>query len=116
MEEMDEASRLIPHTAKPTKSDRNSARRASVNVDGDEPGYAYQETVRCKEFRAGLPCQDCYQCQRFYKVLQDTGHDIVVEDAGRHRNRFAPSETPEDFWELDFIDELKEQRKQGKNV
>ena len=24
---------------------------------------------------------------------------------GRHRARFAPSSTPTDFWELDFIDE-----------
>lgn len=100
------------------------------NLDGNEqPTYAYKETVRCKVTREGLPCYDCPSCRRFYQVLQKTGHDLSYSQQqyvlppkkmqqpqvysaipkngfGRHRALYPPAETPVDFWELDFIDEI----------
>jgi hypothetical protein len=81
-----------------------------------QPKYAYQETVRCKEARQGLPCHDCPQCKRFYEVLRKTGHEVDFSQGimqhGRHRNRYRPPDTPEDFWELDFLDEKDNPRSQ----
>jgi DNA repair protein endonuclease SAE2/CtIP C-terminus len=97
------------------------------------PSYAYKEVVRKQCERKTLNCYDCPNCQKFYAALRKTGHvddiailsrggkrthqtiagessaedDIQVGNVsfGRHRARFAQSETPVDFWELDFIDE-----------
>ena len=85
----------------------------------NEPNYAYKETVRCKAVRQGLQCYDCPECRLFYEVLRKTGHEVPedVENPtaqfGRHRARFAPSETPVDFWELDFVDEQKKRKAQS---
>ena len=98
----------------------------------DEPTYAYQETVRCKATREGLPCYDCNSCRSFFRVLQKTGHELtysqqnqlageipdsklpmaengnnsVYQKFSRHRALHPPEDTPADFWELDFIDEI----------
>jgi hypothetical protein len=88
-----------------------AARPANLKNDDDEPGYAYQETVRCKNERAGLPCQECYQCKRFYKILVVSGHDIAVGDVSRHHNRHGSTDTLPDFWELDFMDEKRADQK-----
>lgn len=77
----------------------------------EEPNYAYKETVRCKAKRQGLPCYDCLSCRRFYEALRATGHDIdqlkpqQQLQFSRHRAKHRPTETPVDFWELDFADE-----------
>jgi DNA repair protein endonuclease SAE2/CtIP C-terminus len=99
----------------------------------EEPPYAYKEVVRKQCERQALNCYDCPNCQKFYAALRKAGHEediailsrrgettrqtndvdnLVVNDIrdgnvsfGRHRARFAQTETPVDFWELDFIDE-----------
>jgi hypothetical protein len=119
MREMDSESKLCPPVAAPLRTDDGrsnrtkaaAARPANLKTDDDEPGYAYQETVRCKIERAGLPCKECYQCKRFYEVLEETGHDIAVGDVSRHHNRHGSNDTPTDFWELDFMDEIRVDRK-----
>jgi hypothetical protein len=89
--------------------------------NSQEPDFAYQETVRCKHLRERLPCHDCPNCRKFFEALRKTGHDVHDFAGGgippltgnnhvifsRHRARYARNETPEDFWELDFIDERK---------
>jgi DNA repair protein endonuclease SAE2/CtIP C-terminus len=87
----------------------------SQNDKEQQPSYRYKETVRCQKDRQGLECHDCPQCRKFYAALRKTGHDVAefndssndaaVQQFGRHKARFANSETPVDFWELDFIDE-----------
>jgi DNA repair protein endonuclease SAE2/CtIP C-terminus len=87
----------------------------SQNDKDQQPSYRYKETVRCQKDRQGLECHDCPQCRKFYAALRKTGHDVAefndssndaaVQQFGRHKARFANSETPVDFWELDFIDE-----------
>eukprot|EP00977_Amphora_coffeiformis_P020625 scaffold8374_cov175-Amphora_coffeaeformis.AAC.64 len=79
------------------------------------PNYKYQEVVRCKSKRHGLPCHDCADCQEFYECMRRNGHefsqDVGLMEHSRHRARFAPSETPADFWELDFLDEKRNANK-----
>ena len=91
------------------------------------PSFVYHEVVRNRQERQELPCYDCPNCAKFYQALRHAGHDeedIAVLSSssrrhgdgptsshqqhrgfGRHRARFRPNSTPEDFWELDFIDE-----------
>lgn len=84
---------------------KNSGSTDLWRDDDDEPNYPYQEVVRCKAKRQGLPCHDCPKCRRFYEVVreQEGIDDPIV--FSRHRARFIPNETPEDFWVVDFIDE-----------
>ena len=91
---------------------RQQPGRDALWDESQEPGYAYKETVRCKAVREGLPCHDCEQCRKFYQTLKVTGHEFSQDPIhfSRHRSRFAPSETPVDFWELDFIDERDAER------
>jgi hypothetical protein len=43
-------------------------------------------------------------CRRFWENLLDVGIDVDVGDirdsASRHRHRFTPPGTPEDYWDL----------------
>jgi hypothetical protein len=101
---------------KPLKA--TAARGADANGDGlwdesQQPNYPYKETVRCKAERQGLRCHDCEQCRKWYFMLQSTGHNLSQDPLqnSRHRSRFATSETPQDFWELDFIDELRDEER-----
>lgn len=97
-------------------SDKKRDEQASPNESllwQDSPDrLPYQETVRCKATRQGLPCHDCYNCRRWYQMLKDTGHDFSQDPIknSRHRSRFPDPETPIDFWEMSFIDE-REKRK-----
>ncbi|KAL7557406.1 hypothetical protein ACA910_009111 [Epithemia clementina (nom. ined.)] len=78
--------------------------------------YKYEEVVRCKAERQGLPCRDCVDCRAFYDVLRRSGDHLVNSQStvqfSRHRTRFTPPETPEDFWEIDFIDEKRKKQQQ----
>jgi hypothetical protein len=77
----------------------------------DEPKYAYQEVVRCKALRQELPCHDCYSCRAFYAALP-TEDALALLRHSRHRAQHSPSETPQDFWVSDFIDEVEKEREE----
>ena len=110
-------------TTRSARNPQTTARLPRSDTLWDEsqsqrPNYPYKETVRCRAMRQGLPCHDCPECRSFYQMLKDTGHEFSQEPLqqfGRHRARFAPSETPADFWELDFIDELNAEREKRAN-
>jgi hypothetical protein len=104
-------------TTRPTSNDWISARTAHKSKfskksdtlweESQQTDYPYKETVRCHAVRKGLPCHDCQDCRKFFDTLKDTGHEFSQDPLqfSRHRSRFEPTETPVDFWELDFIDE-----------
>ena len=76
-----------------------------------EPQGPYHEVVRGKA-RKDLPTHDCPECTAFYNTLIVDSQSMDIRQYCRHRSRYGPPpETPEDFWELDFADELKERRK-----
>ena len=91
---------------------RNSAQPKPEATSNNGTEYKYQEVVRCKSERQGLPCRDCPECRAFYEVLRRSGDNLVNSQNtiqfSRHRARFTPPETPADFWELDFIDERRQ--------
>ena len=74
-----------------------------------QPGaFAYQEVVRKKCDRAKLPGHFCAQCQPFIDATKDglRPEDVAALQAecSRHRAYQPPQGTPDDFWELSFID------------
>lgn len=75
------------------------------------PNVKYQETVRCKAKRQGLPCHDCPDCKEFYDFMRKTGNlssqDGFLMEHSRHRAQFTPPETPAGFWEIEFADEQR---------
>lgn len=101
--------------------DVSGQRQDDFLSESPQPKYAYKETVRCHKDRNGLPCHDCDECRKWYLTLKKTGHEFSQDPVAfsRHRSRFRPPETPEDFWEMSFVDErkarqLREADEQGK--
>jgi hypothetical protein len=70
-------------------------------------GYKYHEVVRGKAKRQCLPGHDCPECKAFYECIHRNGHEFSQNpvEHTRHRAQYAPPETPENFWEMDFVDE-----------
>ena len=91
--------------------------------DDSDPGYAYVESRKgkCRHRKAGEHCADCPECTAFYQALQNQGLDIDPETFAkenalknsRHRGRYLRSDTPDDFWEMSFIDEKKKREEEA---
>lgn len=77
----------------------------NTNKENDFP---YVEVVRNRDERAALPAYDCVECSKYYKALDGllTSSQIEHEKSkcSRHRARFEPYNTPDDFWRLSFPD------------
>ncbi|KAL4094516.1 hypothetical protein PRIC1_010177 [Phytophthora ramorum] len=76
-------------------------------------GFAYVEVVRNREERKALPAHDCLECKKYYDALGGLGAvDAAAQKnkCSRHRARFEPYQTPDDFWRLSFPDSEPEPR------
>ncbi|KAH7468728.1 DNA endonuclease RBBP8 [Phytophthora ramorum] len=76
-------------------------------------GFAYVEVVRNREERKALPAHDCMECKKYYDALGGLGAvDAAAQKnkCSRHRARFEPYQTPDDFWRLSFPDSEPEPR------
>ncbi|KAG7399059.1 DNA endonuclease rbbp8 [Phytophthora boehmeriae] len=74
----------------------------------EKKGFAYVEVVRNRDERAALPAHDCVECKRYYDALGGLGSPgaaaAQMNKCSRHRARFEPYQTPDDFWRLSFPD------------
>jgi hypothetical protein len=81
---------------------------AARSTDKENREFAHIEVVRNREARAALPAHDCAECARYYAALGDmVSAEQVAEHkraCSRHRARYQPHETPDDFWRLTFPD------------
>nr|CCA18306.1 conserved hypothetical protein [Albugo laibachii Nc14]CCA18421.1 conserved hypothetical protein [Albugo laibachii Nc14] len=77
--------------------------------------YSYVEVVRNRDVRATLPAHDCRDCSKYYDAIAKMDFPMKSSDAydmvdshkmkcSRHRARFEPYQTPDDFWRLSFPD------------
>lgn len=69
--------------------------------------FAYVEVVRNREERKTLPGHDCIECKKYYDALGGLGAGDATahkNKCSRHRARFEPYQTPDDFWRLSFPD------------
>jgi hypothetical protein len=76
----------------------------------------YLEVVRKKEERDRLQRFECQECGKFIQAICDQDSQGVYDRHAllcnsRHRARFTPPQTPDDFWELSFIDERDAKRR-----
>ncbi len=80
-------------------------------------GYKYKETVRGKEAREKLHAYKCSCCSGLYDaVLAGEGAKHFDRESlmqlSRHRARFSPDNTPENFWEMSFADSIAKRREE----
>lgn len=70
--------------------------------------FQYVEVVRNREARAALPGHDCVECRKYYEALHglipDADAQLAKAKCSRHRAKFEPYNTPDDFWRLSFPD------------
>ena len=90
-------------------------------LNSNEPDYPYHEVVRKKADRAKLQPGFCRDCEAFCKVfMSGKGREVFKEsdlvECSRHHSKFVTNQpsTPEDFWELSFIDEIKARERREK--
>lgn len=85
-----------------------------VNNDEFANNFRYEEVVRGKAAREALTGYECEECAAFFDeaVLHGDGAKYYDRDellrCSRHRALHTPPQTPEDYWELSFMDEKKE--------
>lgn len=81
---------------------------SSQSGDEKEDAFQYVEVVRSREARAALPGHDCVECCKYYEALDglipDADAQLVKAKCSRHRAKFEPYNTPDDFWRLSFPD------------
>ncbi|CAH0521852.1 unnamed protein product [Peronospora belbahrii] len=87
--------------------DKENIIQPEERVDCPMSTFAYVEVVRNREERKALPGYDCIECKKYYDALGEiAATDVAAQKhkCSRHRARFQPYETPDDFWRLSFPD------------
>ncbi|KAG1703452.1 hypothetical protein DVH05_007400 [Phytophthora capsici] len=85
----------------------SGANKENVREEQIKPkDFAYVEVVRNREERKALPAHDCLECTKYYDALGGIGENGAAQKnkCSRHRARYEPYQTPDDFWRLSFPD------------
>jgi hypothetical protein len=89
-------------------AEKENVRAATDHQQTNKPkDFAYVEVVRNREERKTLPGHDCMECKKYYDALGGIGTGDAAahkNKCSRHRARFEPYQTPDDFWRLSFPD------------
>nr|XP_016848451.1 PREDICTED: DNA endonuclease RBBP8 [Anolis carolinensis] len=64
--------------------------------------FPHIEVVRKKEERRKLPGHTCKECEIFYADYPEAEREKKIATCSRHRSRYVPPDTPENFWEVGF--------------
>ncbi|CAM9730647.1 unnamed protein product [Lampetra planeri] len=86
----------------PDRLDTTCSKAPTQKGCGQEPGFAYVDVVRNKDERRKLQGFSCKQCENFYSHLPEAERVLQMTECSRHRGRFQPPNTPENFWEVGF--------------
>ena len=82
-------------------------------------GTKFKEVVRGKEARRRMHGQNCEECRIFFEAVAKDSNgvfdaDVMVQSCSRHKTSWKnATQTPPDFWEMDFIDERENEEKEG---
>ncbi|XP_051910536.1 DNA endonuclease RBBP8 [Hippocampus zosterae] len=66
------------------------------------PTFAHAAVVRKKDERRKLKGTTCKECEVYYAHLPEEEKVKKLSECSRHRHRFIPPSTPENFWEVGF--------------
>ncbi|XP_061778283.1 DNA endonuclease RBBP8 isoform X3 [Nerophis ophidion] len=66
------------------------------------PAFAHVAVVRKKDERRKLKGTTCKECEVYYAHLPEEEKQKKLSECSRHRHRFIPPNTPENFWEVGF--------------
>ncbi|XP_053252370.1 DNA endonuclease RBBP8 isoform X5 [Podarcis raffonei] len=64
--------------------------------------FPHIEVVRKKEERKKLPGHTCKECEIYYADFPEEEREKKLAACSRHRSRYVPPDTPENFWEVGF--------------
>ncbi|XP_039540452.1 DNA endonuclease RBBP8 isoform X2 [Pimephales promelas] len=85
---------LRPADLKPVTSDGDASSR--------NKSFARVEVVRKKDERRKLKGHYCKECEIYYAHLPEEERLKKLSSCSRHRYRYIPPSTPENFWEVGF--------------
>nr|KAF6423551.1 RB binding protein 8, endonuclease [Rousettus aegyptiacus] len=66
------------------------------------PNFPHNEVIRKKEERRKLPGHTCKECEIYYADIPPEEREKKLASCSRHRFRYIPPSTPENFWEVGF--------------
>ncbi|XP_018620894.2 DNA endonuclease RBBP8 [Scleropages formosus] len=72
------------------------------NSDRRKASFPHVEVVRKKEERKKLKGHTCKECEIYYAGLSEEERQKKLSACSRHRFRYIPPSTPENFWEVGF--------------
>ncbi|NP_001012518.1 DNA endonuclease RBBP8 [Danio rerio] len=85
---------------------RRPADRKPLVSDSDKSSrnksFACVEVVRKKDERRKLKGHYCKECEVYYADLPEVEREKKLTSCSRHRYRYIPPSTPENFWEVGF--------------
>ncbi|NXY84535.1 CTIP endonuclease, partial [Alcedo cyanopectus] len=64
--------------------------------------FPHIEVIRKKEERRKLPGHTCKECEIYYADIPEEERVKKLASCSRHRFRYIPPNTPENFWEVGF--------------
>ncbi|NWZ62432.1 CTIP endonuclease, partial [Acrocephalus arundinaceus] len=65
-------------------------------------GFPHIEVIRKKEERRKLLGHTCKECEIYYADIPEEEREKKLASCSRHRFRYIPPNTPENFWEVGF--------------
>ncbi|XP_051537973.1 DNA endonuclease RBBP8 [Myxocyprinus asiaticus] len=85
---------------------RQPADKERVKCNGDASNrnrsFACVDVVRKKDERRKLKGHYCKECEIYYADLPEEERQNKLSSCSRHRYRYIPPSTPENFWEVGF--------------
>ena len=76
------------------------------------PQQRFREVVRNKDQRRAMPGHSCPQCAAFVTAVCSGTNGVfdektMLNNCSRHKCNWAPTQTPPDFWDIEFVDERR---------
>uniref|UniRef100_A0A8C3S4B2 DNA endonuclease RBBP8 n=1 Tax=Chelydra serpentina TaxID=8475 RepID=A0A8C3S4B2_CHESE len=104
-EEVSSASKLMKHENKQDKTKQKAFVEPYFKSDERKNtvlGFPHIEVVRKREERRKLLGHTCKECEIYYADIPEGEREKKLAACSRHRFRYIPPSTPENFWEVGF--------------
>ncbi|XP_048881476.1 DNA endonuclease RBBP8 isoform X1 [Brienomyrus brachyistius] len=85
-----------------TTEEEEEVKTAGNHGTRTNASFAHVEVVRKKDERRKLKGHTCKECEIYYADLPEEERQKKLSACSRHRFRYIPPSTPENFWEVGF--------------